>query len=225
MSDQSNNVALSLQQILLSIADGLTEAQSALQNVQPYDQYGRPNITYQLPYLDFKLQVESTVEVQEQSGGSQSGWLKEHVLFRPVKLSSATESKSEIISTISGRFVANIPNEGLPQVFLAVTSKKSSLTATHQEFEIEALLSNSAGEKLKDSLIEINFDEDSSLQFNGGLNVTTPSMDKAEAKTDIEGKVLFTLSIPVVDYNNGKIFVFVANSGPITQEFSISKDN
>jgi hypothetical protein len=52
---ESNIHSLALQDILLSIAEGLNKAQNELNNMQPYDEYGRPNTIYHVPYLDFNL--------------------------------------------------------------------------------------------------------------------------------------------------------------------------
>jgi len=237
MSDQSDNVALSLEHILLGIADSLTEAQATLKNVQPYDQYGRPNTLYELPYLDFKLQVTSEFQnvtnEQSETGTattSSKSWLgdkrrypEEIISFRPVKTNETTTIQSEIISTITGRFVANIPNQGLPQVFLNTETEKLTIDGSWQKYRLKVLLSNSAGERIVDSTVELNFDESGSALINNGVVLTTPTFDKAEDKTDNQGELEFEISLPILNYNEGRTFVFMVNAGPISREFSISK--
>jgi len=60
--DNQSSGALTLKEILLGITDSLNEAQHKLRNMEPYDEYGRPNTMYQIPYLDFNLQVTSEFE-------------------------------------------------------------------------------------------------------------------------------------------------------------------
>jgi hypothetical protein len=54
--------SLALQDILLSMAEALNKAQNELNNMAPYDEYGRPNTIYHVPYLDFNLQVVTEFE-------------------------------------------------------------------------------------------------------------------------------------------------------------------
>lgn len=237
MSDQSDNVALSLEHILLGIADSLTEAQATLKNVQPYDQYGRPNTMYELPYLDFKLQVTSEFQniTNETSNSgtvpiSSSSWLgdkrrypEEIISFKPIKTNETTTVQSEIISTITGRFVANIPNQGLPQVFLTTETEKGAIDANWQKYKLTVLLSNSAGERITNSTLELNFDDQGSSLINNGITLAMPVFDKAEDKTDSQGSLTFEISLPIQNYNEGRTFVFMVNAGPISREFSISK--
>lgn len=237
MSNQSNTVALSLQQILLGISDSLTEAQSILNETAPYDQYGRPNVVYQLPYLDFKLQVTSSFESTREEDSSADQVLhpdalptgkgkyyqSEAIMFKPVQVNETSTVKNEILSTISGRFIANVPNEGLPQVILSITSEKGAIVGNGQEYQLKVLLSNAAGERLASNLIELNFDDLSSNPLNGGQAVAIPTLDRAEARTDINGEVTFRITLPINDYNNGRYFVFTVNSGAVYKEFSLSK--
>ena len=67
MSQSAYN-SLALHEIVLSIADSLNEAQQQLRSMPPYDEYGRPNTLYQLPYLDFNLEVISQFESTQTSG-------------------------------------------------------------------------------------------------------------------------------------------------------------
>ena len=57
MSDQSQFVAGSIEDILLAMAEGLADAQDRLNLLDPFDAYGRPRPQYHVPYLDFDLKV------------------------------------------------------------------------------------------------------------------------------------------------------------------------
>jgi len=229
MSDQSNDVVLSLENILLGIADSLTEAQATLKSIQPYDEYGRPNTIYELPYLDFKLQVTSEFHSETDqlpnnvARVSSDYWRfsRPTMLFKPVNNSETTTTQGDITSTISGRFVANAPNQGLPQVFLNTSTVKLEETGTWQQYKLSVLLSNSVGERLVNSTVELNFNDQDSLSING-VEVTRPELDIAQDETDDQGQLEFVISLPLQDYINGRTFVFVVNTGTIYKEFSIS---
>ena len=236
MSDQPNNVALSLQQILLGISDSLTEAQAMLNETPPYDQYGRPNVVYQLPYLDFKLQVASefesvetqTSETQEQAARASQGesfyrYPKQMIRFKPIQTNETNTVKNEIISTMSGRFVANMPNDGLPQIFLTVQTAKKGIVNGKQQYTVTVQMSNSAGEYLVNSLVELNFDAEASKTLNAEHEVGIPSFNRAEARTNTTGSVTFDVELPILDYTNGRYFTFTANSGVVAKDFSLSK--
>ncbi|MGD1847500.1 MAG: hypothetical protein ACFB10_19095 [Salibacteraceae bacterium] len=99
MSTSTNN-SFALQEILLGISDSLNEAQEALRDVAPYDAYGRPNTTYQLPYLDFDLKVTSEFETQTTTTGASEN-KRQAVRFGAVRQPAAngpgsSTSKTEV---------------------------------------------------------------------------------------------------------------------------------
>ena len=177
---QSSNTSLALHEILLGIADSLNQAQQQLRNMPPYDEYGRPNTMYQLPYLDFSLQVTSDFESTTQTstpkasptipaigniGKVQSGLLR----FNPQAVIATTSNnqKSHIASTISGRFVAVLPNEGVPQVNLTVATQGPELLSGIARFKITVSIANTLNEKFPNTTVEFNFDAETSQNING----------------------------------------------------------
>jgi hypothetical protein len=56
---------LELNEILLSIADSLSQAQQQLNDMPSYDIYGRPTTIYQLPYLDFNIALAASYDSEE----------------------------------------------------------------------------------------------------------------------------------------------------------------
>jgi len=56
---------LALQDILVSIADSLSQAQQQLSSMPPYDSFGRPNTLYQLPYLDLNIVLSAKFDIDE----------------------------------------------------------------------------------------------------------------------------------------------------------------
>jgi hypothetical protein len=223
--------ALALHDILLSIADSLNQAQQQLRDMAPYDEYGRPNTIYQLPYLDFQLQVTTEFEKSPVvvPGTSPLSAINRSMLkFRPITAGSAPgNNSSKIESTISGRFVAVIPNEGLPQVILKCTNTIPELVTegvnSFYKFDIEAHLYNVNNENINNATVEFNFDAVGSKSINGTEITQTPTFDISEGITDTDGKLKSTVKVLSNYYLSGLYFLFLINSGNIYDSISISK--
>lgn len=234
---QSSNTSLALHEILLGIADSLNQAQQQLRNMPPYDEYGRPNTMYQLPYLDFSLQVTSDFESTTQTtntntkanlpvmpaigniGKVQSGLIR----FNPQSvISTSNNQKSQIASTISGRFVAVLPNEGMPQVNLTVTTQGPELKTGIARFNIIVSIANTLNEKFPNTTVEFNFDAETSQNINS-VAVTPPTFSSMEGKTDANGELTTTIDLNINDYNNGRTFLIRVNSGSVSKSIAISK--
>lgn len=218
---------LALHEILLSIADSVNEAQMQLKNMPPYDAFGRPNAIYQLPYLDFTLEVisevETTAENQAKSklpntpvSGVKSkiaaSSLQKLRFSMPVSnTQKSTTESNKITSTISGRFVAVLPNEGLPQIIISATAIKKSIT----EYEIVVHLTFATGENVAGKNVEINFDEQGSLELNNNIPLkTAPKFNSSkEGATDNKGD--FKTNVTIDKDDRLKTIVFIANSASI----------
>ena len=197
MSSTPSINTVALQEILLGLAEGLNDAQQKLRTMAPYDEYGRPNTLYQVPYMDFTLQV--TTEFQTvTSGGSSASTAK--VMFSPAPKTAGTTtttSNTEIFSSISGRFVAVLPNDGLPQTIIQVVSKTPAPSSGFLDIVLEVYLSNVAGEKMVNSLVEFNYDADGSAPFNTAMTppYTLPTFTASEAFTDVNGLCTTTVRV------------------------------
>ncbi|NJM78960.1 MAG: hypothetical protein HC854_03805 [Flavobacterium sp.] len=231
------NNALTLKQILLGISDSLNEAQNHLRNVKPYDEFGRPNTLYTLPYLDFNLQVEAEFE-QETSSESQndpnSRMLKglatnkmnqtyeKSIAFRPVSVKTDTKETSKVTSAISGRFVAIVPNEGLPQLIINAIPKR---TTDSHIFDIEVVVFNAAGEKISDALVEFNYNAQKTelINTNAALNHQTAFLNVSEIRTDSNGKAKTQVKVDGVDYANGCVLIVEVNIGNVFTKIAIQK--
>lgn len=225
---------LALQEILLGIADGLTDAQHQLRTMAPYDEYGRPNTLYQVPYLDFELQVTSEFETTTNPTTSE---IKSKVKFQTAP-TTAGNNHVEIFSTISGRFVAVMPNEGLPQIVIqvsvgapelstAMTSPPSPMptlgSGDWYGIQLDVYLSNVAGEKLINSMVEFNFDPDATLTFNGTSTVTTPVFSVSELQTDANGLLKTFVFVKKTEYDAGRFIILSVNTGPVFKSISINQ--
>lgn len=164
MSDSSKFVAESLEELLAGIANGVREAQAALNNTLPMDEYGRPLPTYHLPYIDFDLKVQ--IETEESDSGKRSLRIKS--LFG----GNTTNENSQINSSITGRISALPPGEGLPVPLLQMTTTR--LSARRHRIDIQAV--NSAGELLQNATVELNLDVAMSQALSTSEGVNLPSL-------------------------------------------------
>jgi len=239
MSSTSTTNSLALHEIILSIADSLNEAQEHLRSIPPYDEYGRPNTLYQLPYLDFNLEVISQFESTSTGGGvtapvpprgtelsvppqvSPAGLIR----FSPFRSTETTTKNQGIItSTISGRFVAVMPNEGLSQIFLNCSAEITDTDPDFVEYRLVVRVVNATNESVAGQRIEINFDELTSLGFNSDEPVTAPIFTGSkDGYTDSGGKFSVYVRMDITDYDTDKTLVFVANSGTQFSSIAISK--
>lgn len=233
MSIESN--ALALHEILLSISDSLNKAQVQLRSMPAYDEYGRPNTIYHVPYLDFNLEVISEFSTPETSeANTRSTQLAQfsagnYLKFVPFAATDYSRiSKNKITSVISGRFVAVLPNDGLQQTFISVLTRQTETKSVNAvAFEIIVKLQNAAGDPIDGQRVEINFDKINSLNINLGKSLTTDPVfisakEGVTGSANVSGQFSTTVEINKTDYENGRTFIFVANSGNLFSSAGIS---
>ncbi|MCD9583761.1 hypothetical protein [Tenacibaculum maritimum] len=228
------HTAITLKEILLGISDSLNEAQHQLRNATPYDEYGRPNTLYTLPYLDFNLQVETTLEkaTHTVSNTDKAGMEREYAFtknkyspimrYRPVSKTTNSKKGDKVTSTISGRFVAIAPNEGLPQLIIEAKPIKTEVLGV---YNIEVSVFNSAGEKIPGALVEFNYNKAKTTLINSGVSLqhTTNFVKQGELITNHEGKVFNKIRINTTDYNAKCIIQIDINVGTVITKISIQK--
>lgn len=182
MPEASHVSTEAISSLLTGLARAAAEAQELLADVPLQDSFGRPLPTYQIPHLDFTFEIE-TVRQSTTGGGP-------FVLsIRPATQGSKEETMT---STVSGRLVAVPANAGLP---------RTSIVTGQTESTLDIQLTNTAGEILIDTPIELAFDPEASLALydteltaNQRLNllgaqiVTTD--ERGEASADIDRSVV-----------------------------------
>lgn len=227
MSTNIENTSFSLREILTSLADSLNDAQQELRNVEPFDEYGRPNTVYHLPYLDFNLQVVSEFEQTSEAIDSPTAKdkLKSYLKFKSPKAPESKTNKNtqQIISTISGRFIATMPTEGTPQIIINTQVDKLSLNGEVYVTKLKVLLSNAAGEVLAGNKIELNYLSEMSDAISEREAKSLPGISSGELLTNANGEADFEISLPKVDYNASHSFFFRINAATITKTISIQK--
>ena len=212
MPVQSRFVGNSIEELLVSLAEGVREAQIALNEGPLVGPSGRPLATYHLPYLDFTIQVD--MQTRADSGG------------RPIALlfmAQAQSMSSSVRSTISGRLVAIPPGEGLPVPRITFNvggniGGEAALTLT---------ASNSAGEWLANQPVELNIDYADSQALSaargvsGLIRLSGTHLREALLTTDAEGRASTVLRID--DQQAGKgVLMVVASIGPFSSRAAVS---
>ncbi len=177
-------VAGSIAEMLAAVAEGIREAQEALSDVPPLDEFGRPQPTYFLPHVDFELKVD----VETRSGG---GIGSPVLLIAPI-----TSTERTTTSTVSGRFVAIPPGEGRPAPVLFLTAAR--LSARRHQLTVTA--ANTAGEFLDGAAVELNLDPDSSRALSAAADISlsglrSSNFEAAVIETDARGEASTVLTI------------------------------
>ena len=175
----------SIEEMLVAIADGVREAQVALNAAPPVDAYGRQLPLYHLPHLDFEIKVHlETVSVTEG-----------RPIFKITAANNVTDT-AELTSVIAGRLTAIPPGEGLPLPQVAITSER--LSARRHRVLVRA--GNSAGEALAGHTVELNLNLDASRRLSqaAGVNLTSArstNVTKALLTTDDDGEAETVLQV------------------------------
>lgn len=199
----------SIEAMLVAIADGVREAQQALSEAPPLDGYGRPLPRYQLPYVDFSIQVQ----MQSVQSGAGRGIVR---FLKP----AATNSQG-LTSTISGRLSAIPPGEGLPVPRLLASSKMTG----PRKYALAFLATNSAGEALAGQTLELNFNRLASAELSRAAGVSLDSagnskLDEALLQTGQDGAAITNLTVDA-QLPAKAVLVYTAELGSASVNISI----
>jgi hypothetical protein len=245
MSGAGSFVAGTIEEILVSLAQGIRDAQEQLNKLEPFDQYGRPKPQYFLPYLDFTLKINA-VETKTTDSGSVPqgkpstgalssatrsigalGFLSPRAipinfaLANPVKTNSTTSS--EIYSTLSGRFVAVPPNDAMPQIALNIASIADASAAGKRTVTVAA--SYGAGGPVRGATIEFNADPVATAALNElSSPVTLDNTHLFQSGSVITGESgVAATGLDLTAFPSGitKVLV-VANLGPVRVSIVVS---
>ena len=201
----------SMEEMLVSLAEGVREAQQALSAVPAVDAYGRPQPTYHLPYLDFDLEVK--VVMQSSPGGRPIARL---MPFTAKMAPSTSGSQStEVSGHIKGRLVAVPPQQGLPLPVLRL-SLPARQAPKQQTLLLEA--ANTAGERLTQQDVELNIDPAASQRLNPGLawpaQLSKTRLQQAVVQTNEQGVAQVVLDLGD-ELPAGALLMVVASIGPV----------
>lgn len=241
MSNSSKFVANSIEQILLGLAKGLSDAQTVLNELPTTDAFGRPQSSYHLPYLDFdiKATVTATSTTETQAAASTSPTLRKNAKARAIprlrltlpdlKQDSSSTNSTQLVSTFSGRLISVPPGNTLPVPHLAARTVIEDPAKPDQP-SLHVTLSNSAGELLDNMAIELNLDIDASLQLSSAAGAKGLTAEQLRNGLQLPMRILVTdqqgsASCPLnLDQSlpaNTQILLLI-NSGPTLTQLIIN---
>src|SRR5690625_1381598 len=228
---------LALHELLLSMAESLNIAQGELNNIPPYDEYGRQNTMYHLPYLDFNLKInteftdtsntESKVNRNVRllnQGPIKRARLLKVIPSRSISTNKKKEESGEIESSISGKFIAVMPDDSATLKLICTNStpvKDKDKNETYT-FNIITQVLNAANEPVPNATVEFNFDAYETANLNGQSEIKDKiHLSYGENSTDQNG---ITSTEVKIGRKNTKItsFCFIVNSKSFVEFISIS---
>jgi hypothetical protein len=242
MSAPGSFVAGTIEDILLAIGQGIRDAQDRLNQLDPFDEYGRPKPQYYLPQLDFTLKVNAVETRTSESDAPQPSRFRSvaaaeaapvsfagirtaainFALTSPVRTSSS--ATNEVYSTLTGRFVAVPPNDGMPQIALAVAA--SAHPGGGRKRTIRVVSSHAAGEPVTGATVEFNVDAAATAALNqlpGSIALDQVRFFESGAvTTDAAGMATTGIDFAAAPAGISKLLV-VANLGPVRASLLISE--
>ncbi|MDR0788189.1 MAG: hypothetical protein LBG44_10045 [Gemmatimonadota bacterium] len=197
MADPSEAFS-TLDDFLLSLADGVSHAQQELSRSGLHGEPGR-QFAYHLPRVDFELKMNLRV-VQDSKLTNRYKSIRalnlanKHLLFRP--LASEETSTLEIAAVVRGAFVAVPANNGLPAPVIELTVVREDPNAP----VVQVTARNMAGEALVGAEVQFNIDREESFDISAaaGRTMTVAAgtrFDRASVLTDADGKAEAVLTI------------------------------
>ncbi len=242
MSATGSLVAGTIEDILVALAQGIRDAQDRLNQLEPFDEYGRPRPQYYLPQLDFSLKINAVETRTTESGqppanaapafADQRSEMIGFSLRRTMPISFALASPArtsssattEVYSTISGRFVAVPPNEGMPQIALTIAAAPHSQGGRRRSLTIAA--AHGAGEPVAGATVEFNVDPVATAALN---NLPAPVavdhvrfFESGTVVTDAAGRAATAIDFADAPAGISKLLV-VANLGPVRASLLIAE--
>jgi hypothetical protein len=244
MSAAGSFVAGTIEDILLAIGQGIRDAQDRLNQLEPFDEYGRPRPQYYLPQLDFTLKINAVETSTSESGPAQPSRLRSFApaevgalsfgeyRIAPIAFALASPARTtssatnEVHSTISGRFVAVPPNDGMPQIALTIAA--SAHPDGGRKRTIKVMSSHAAGEPVAGATVEFNVDPVSTAALNqlpGAVAVDHVRFFQSGAvATDAAGVATTAIDFAAAPAGVARLLV-VANLGPVRASLLISESS
>ncbi|MDJ0840344.1 MAG: hypothetical protein QNK37_27790 [Acidobacteriota bacterium] len=185
MANENEVMNTTIDDFLLSLAEGLVAAQEQLNQLPKIGESGRPLPAYYIPSVDFELRValDFSKEPAPTRGFSNPNFItRQNLTLRPVLPSETTVEgfKGEVISTIKGSFVSVPPNEGRPGMVLQI----DALRKKPREFLLTATVTNALREPLADVQVNFNLDPELSRELSAEDNVVITGLKPATQLQD-----------------------------------------
>lgn len=206
MSRGGQIAADAVRDMLVGLADALRTAQDTLSEAGRISEGG---MGYEIPYLDFSFEVEFS----EQTSNQPESTLPILKLFPRTSSSGGLNRETDITSRISGRLVSTPTHGGRPAALLEMV-----LVTSEGGPVLDILLSNTAGERLTEAIIELQVDADMTERLMGFRPTPAQRLELFSSQTvltDEQGNVRLPLSTGAL---GGKQVVVKAESqGAVTR--------
>lgn len=222
MSDPTEFVSTTIDELLLSMAEGLVQAQEELGRLRTVDDLGRPGPSYQIPHLEFELRVsarlteDAALDHRYALEATRRATRKKHLLVQPVQPTAGTGLfQAEIVSTLRGRFVAVPPNGGLPP--LTVASEIVRLGPASRRLAVT--VTNALGEAIAGLEVHFNLDLAASQALSAADGVALPALRPGTrlvgglVRTDAAGRASNELTLDAGEPTGASVVVSVDVAG------------
>jgi hypothetical protein len=171
----------SIDDFLISLAEGVAQAQAHLNEMPVPDASGAPAFVYHLPKVEFELKLQITTT---KKGGRSPRLLK---VFAPTSDEQATAS-----SLLRGALVAAPVHNGRPPTVMSLSVDES----TSGGLWVRVALGNALGESLEGVNVELNIDRERSAELNGGRALAAGTrLARSLAATGSDGRCQVKLTV------------------------------
>lgn len=206
--DLIDEISDSLDDYLVSLADGLAEAQLRLDDMASVS--GPEGIRYQIPKLEFDLKVDFSLQVNTEESGEP---VKRFLIKAKNDSSTSTNSTQNVTSTLSGSFVAVPVNQGTP----AHVVETELVRRSANEVVLNVYVYHANGESAANVEVEVNIDRERSDSLNkaekrAALKSATELSDGV-LLTSIEGVATTQLVIAAQEVQQNRIVVVIDCQG------------
>ncbi|RTE67380.1 hypothetical protein EH243_00040 [Amphritea opalescens] len=173
-----------LDDFLINLADGLSKAQSRLNQYPVMNAMGQQSMVYHIPRMEFELKLQMTASgtAPVGAGRSQAYQKKARLQFLPIKTSQ--QSSSSATSIIKGVMVAAPMDATVPQIQLSLSVEKTSA----RKAEVKVLAQTSTDSSLKGAVVELNIDRELSEKMGKGALKTSTRLERAALVLDENGR-------------------------------------
>ncbi len=180
-----------LDDFLVNLADGLSQAQSRLNRSPVMNALGQETMVYHIPKMEFELHLHMTTS--ETSEGNPTGISR--LRFTPATKTNSSEQTSAT-SIVKGVMVSTPASNGLPMPALILSAQKKAL----RKVQVDVAGNTSDGQPMSSVLVELNIDRELSLKLNQQEGRNQPlkpstSLSQATVTLDNEGKASVQLTI------------------------------
>lgn len=174
-----------LDDFLINLADGLSKAQSRLNQYPVMNAMGQQSMVYHIPRMEFELKLQMTAAETPASSGT-AGRLPTHkksrLQFLPMK-ATQQQNSSSATSIIKGVMVATPLDSVVTRVQLSLSVEKK----TARKVLVKVLAVGAPGDSLEGATVELNIDRELSEQLNKAVMKPATKLEQASLVLNKEG--------------------------------------